>query len=246
MAEEKTKFFDSSPRQLRLLFTVGLIACASVFLYPVSTATARNVEIVLPVFLYALGFFAFPKKTRIILYAPPLVVILWLAAGFATGGRETDAAKIRQDYIAAMRDYDGAPYVWGGENGFGIDCSGLIRKGMIRALFRHGIVGLQPSLVRQAFDIWRNDTTAAGLKAGYGGRTEKLFDVKNVNLANDRKFLPGDFMVLEGGQHTMAYIGDHTWIEADPYFQKVVEVKAPADSLWFKKPAAIIRWVVLK
>ena len=46
---------------------------------------------------------------------------------------------LREEYIASLRRYTGKKYVWGGEGMLGVDCSGLIRRGMIDALFCRGV-----------------------------------------------------------------------------------------------------------
>lgn len=54
--------------------------------------------------------------------------------------------------------------------------------------------------------------------------------------------MPGDFAVTSDGVHVMAYIGDQTWLEADPDVKKVIKVKAPSDNPWFSEPVNVMRW----
>lgn len=44
------------------------------------------------------------------------------------------------------------------------------------------------------------------------------------------------------GLHVMAYLGNQTWIEADPDAHKVIEVVLPTDNPWFKTPVVFVRW----
>ncbi len=48
--------------------------------------------------------------------------------------REVDRTALRADYCAALRSYLGTRYGWGGQGRLGIDCSGLVQKGMMDAL----------------------------------------------------------------------------------------------------------------
>ena len=63
-------------------------------------------------------------------------------------GRRHDAQSLRRRYITALRRYEGTRYVWGGENGFGIDCSGFVRRGLIDANLREGVATLNPGRLR--------------------------------------------------------------------------------------------------
>ncbi|MFN2599036.1 MAG: NlpC/P60 family protein, partial [Pyrinomonadaceae bacterium] len=51
---------------------------------------------------------------------------------------------MRRAYIASLESYEGTRYVWGGENSRGIDCSGLVRRGLINADFHEGVVTANP------------------------------------------------------------------------------------------------------
>ena len=44
------------------------------------------------------------------------------------------------------------------------------------------------------------------------------------------------------GVHVLAYIGNKTWIEADPN----IEVKTPARNAWFNMPVHVMRWRALE
>ena len=51
--------------------------------------------------------------------------------------------------------------------------------------------------------------------------------------------------VTSNGVHVLAYVGDSTWIEADPSAlvgYKVVQIKAPTSNAWFNTPVHIVRW----
>ena len=72
-----------------------------------------------------------------------------------------------------------------------------------------------------------------------------LFSVPNLNTLDDTRLRPGDIAVTEGGEHTLAYIGNHAWIEADPSAlvgDKVVIVIVPTHNAWFDIPMRLLRW----
>ncbi len=71
-------------------------------------------------------------------------------------------------YIGCLKRYEGVLYVWGGENAVGNDCSGLIRRGLMDALFLEGAVVQLPGLVRDSIKLWWNDTTARVLGEASG------------------------------------------------------------------------------
>src|SRR6185436_4505437 len=85
-----------------------------------------------------------------------------------------DADSLGADYVAGLRRYEGTAYVWGGESPLGIDCSGLIRRGLVDALVLRGVARLDAGLVRHGIGLWWNDCTARALGDGNDGATELL------------------------------------------------------------------------
>lgn len=41
--------------------------------------------------------------------------------------------EVAEDWVAAALDWIGAPYLWGGRDGFGVDCSGLVQQALAAA-----------------------------------------------------------------------------------------------------------------
>jgi cell wall-associated NlpC family hydrolase len=138
--------------------------------------------------------------------------------------------------------YEGTRYVWGGENRLGIDCSGLVRKGLINANIRLGLQTLNPRLVRSALDLWWHDCSAKALRDEYRNYTARLSQAQNINDIPPDLVLPGDLAITSDGSHVLAYLGDKTWIEADPNEMKVIAVEIPSDNMWFKTPVYLVRW----
>src|SRR4051812_31242277 len=154
---------------------------------------------------------------------------------------------LRADTVKAMRRYLGAPYYWGGESPLGIDCSGLIRRGLIEALIWDGMRWLQPALVREGIWVWWNDTTARGLVAGAGDRTRFVAAVESLNALDDTTIHVGDLAVTASGLHVLAYAGEHEWIEADPAEWRVVTMRTPGPpDGWLGTPMKVVRWRVLE
>jgi len=165
-----------------------------------------------------------------------------VAALFLLPGRDASSANLRRDYIRSLLEYEGARYVWGGETRFGVDCSGLVRTGLIRANVQQGIWMVNPALFRTAFDLWWHDASARELQNGYRGRTQKLITGNGINQLDLAKILPGDIAITTNGVHVLAYVGDQTWIEADPVLMRVVMIRTPAKNPWFEMPVDVMRW----
>ncbi|RYG73067.1 hypothetical protein EON80_03575 [bacterium] len=157
-----------------------------------------------------------------------------------------DSGQLRKQYVRSMRAYRETPYVWGGENGRGIDCSGLMRRGMIDALLAEGWADRNPALWREAGVIWWKDCSAREMKNGFSGRIEPVFEVRSLNTLSDQRLQMGDLAVTKSGVHVLAYVGDGTWIQADPNLanggNKVIETKAPSKNGWFGQRVVICRW----
>ena len=150
---------------------------------------------------------------------------------------------LRDKYIKSLLNYEGTKYIWGGESKYGIDCSGLIRCGMINTNMKEGIKELNSRLIREALFLWWNDCSAKELGNGYRNKTIQIATAKSINEIDYRLLLPGDFVVTESGVHTLAYIGNQTWIEANPDKMKViVETNPNYDNNWFNIPVKVMRW----
>ena len=220
-----------------------LIALA---LFPVSYRITRVISLAL-VFAVWLGLISIVWRQRLLRYG--LLGITLLAAVFlalpSRGSPPTET--LRADYIAGLLRYEGVRYYWGGETARGIDCSGLVRRGLIDALLRCGLRTLDAGLVRQAIGFWWHDCTASALGEQHRSLTVHVLDTPSVNALDYSKVLPGDLAVTTGGVHVMAYLGNHRWIEADPGAGRVITVAAPSrDNSWFHGPMNIVRWSILQ
>lgn len=158
--------------------------------------------------------------------------------------QKIDGDALRAAYLRSLRSYEGTPYVWGGEARTGIDCSGLIRMGLIDAEYREGLRTRNIALLRKAAWLWWDDSSARALGDEYRGRTVRRETIASLNQADYDHLRAGDIAVTSGGQHILAYLGDRTWIQADPKVMKTVLTRAPSDDGFFAMQATLLRWRV--
>ena len=230
-----------SRQRFYLVALLALVALlGALVLYPVSTGALRAGELLCLFGLWGVMLLLVWGR-RVARYAL-LGVTLCALAFLASPGGTGDAAALRGGYVDSLSEYGGTKYVWGGEGRFGIDCSGLVRRGLIDADFRRGLVTANPKLIRDAASLWWHDSSAKTLLAGYGGRTREILAAPSINELDHSRLLPGDIAVTADGLHTLAYSGDRTWIEADPIPMRVVKVSVPSGVTWFKVPVHVMRW----
>jgi hypothetical protein len=235
--------FDARRQSRRLLLGawcalwVGLVVLS---LYPVSTNLLRASVVLCVGGLWGGALWLF-WRGRVVRYVCLALAALTLAA-FSLPGRASEAQMMRRAYIASLESYEGTRYVWGGENSRGIDCSGLVRRGLINADLHEGMATANPKLLREAASMWWHDASAKSLLEGYRRKTREILASPSIDDLDHTKILPGDIAVTADGLHTLAYVGDETWIEADPNPGRVVEVRARAGNSWLKVPVRVMRW----
>lgn len=236
---------------LQTFWVVALIVFVASAGYPVSTKVTRLIALLSFAFVW-LGLAVFFWRYRMLRWAVPVVTVA-VAVFLILPGRPASREALRVKYVECLRRYEGVLYVWGGENAIGIDCSGLIRRGLMDALFLEGVKTFNPGLVRDSIKLWWNDTTARVLGEATGptvavselpaGKVE----MPSINLLDHAKLQPGDLAVTTSGIHVLAYLGDQMWIEADPGVGRVVIAKAPSrDNPWLSTPVSIVRWTLLQ
>jgi len=208
--------------------------------YPVSNRILRGAFICC-VLLLAAGLLGFFWRVKWLRFTTLAIVALAIVC-FGMPGKQIDNGALRTIYIRSLKKYEGSRYVWGGENRFGIDCSGLVRAGMIDAEFSEAFRTCNPALLRAGTSLWWHDCSARALGEGYRQLTDLLFDAQTINGINDPRLQPGDMAVTDDGIHVLAYLGDKTWIEADPFPRRVLIVSLPTTNQWFDTPVKIVRW----
>jgi hypothetical protein len=232
-------------RAKQLLWLATAVALATLVLFPVSYRITR-IAIVALSFAAWFGMIGLLWKHRALRLG--LFAVTILAAGFlmlpSRGSLPQDT--LHGEYLAALKHYEGVVYYWGGENRLGIDCSGLIRRGLIDAFLRLRVRKADGSLIRRAIHLWWHDCTASALGEEYRGLTSTVISTPNLNELDHGKILPGDLAVTQSGVHIMAYLGGQRWIEADPDAGKVMTITAPSSNIWFQMPMHIVRWTAMQ
>ena len=161
----------------------------------------------------------------------------------ALPGRAPDPAALRTDYRRGLSVYGDARYVWGGESPIGVDCSGLVREGLVLGEFLNGVRTLNGTPIRDALSLWWHDASAQALGDGY--MTQPLGRYDSVNDIPAGVAATGDLAVTTDGVHVLVYVGEQTWMEADPSVGRVISEQVPSDNAWFKTPVVLVRWDVL-
>jgi hypothetical protein len=231
-----------TPRLCRLLWIAALTLWLGVWLFPVSTGLTRLAGVVLLGVVWS-GVIALVWKRRAWRFA--LLGITAIAVLFVVWPSKTSAPPetLRTAYLRGLARYSGTSYYWGGESPKGIDCSGLMRRGMIDSLCLEGIQYCQPALIRQAIDLWWHDCTANDFMNGYRGLTAPVLATPSLNVLDHSRIRPGDMAVTANGVHILAYTGENRWIEADPNVGRVITLTAPIpENPWLSEPMKIVRW----
>ncbi len=216
-----------------------------IWFYPINISILRYfLVLALPFLLCGLSFFIWKRKSIRFL---PFVIALIIIVFISIPGRTGDKGRLRIQYVKCLVKYEGVRYIWGGETILGIDCSGLVRKGLIDALFQEGIKTLNSALIRNSLYLWWNDCSAKSLKEGYRNFATPLFDAESVNSIKLGQLEMGDIAVTSDGIHVLAYLGNNEWIEADPGIRKVIKAETPVKgNAWFDVRVKILRWNILK
>ena len=195
--------------------------------------------------IFILGVLALVWRKRTIRLA--IFALLALpAAALLLPGREHDHAALRMANARALQSYDGVEYVWGGEGGSGVDCSGLIRRGLMDACLREGARTFNPSLLRAAVTLWWHDCSARALGEGYREWTRPVTDAPSINALDHEKIESGDLAVTAGGAHILAFLGGHEWMQAAPEVDHAASFVVPNTNGWFHNPVKIVRWRLLE
>ncbi|MBI3880490.1 MAG: C40 family peptidase [Verrucomicrobia bacterium] len=234
-----------SARQRKVLgicWRLAGLLCVLLVLYPIANTLSRIAVIGFGGLFWLGALLLFWQKrlvrfTALALAAVPGVFLI-------LPGRNPDQTRLRAAYVSELKSFEGTRYVWGGENFLGVDCSGLVRKGFINACAKQGLTTLNPRLVRAVISLWWFDTSAEAMGNEYRGVAKVLDHARSLNQFDHSKLQPGDFAVM--GIHTMAYLGDETWVEADPHDQKVIQLHTGGNSPWLGSSVKLMRWRILE
>ncbi|MES2597000.1 MAG: NlpC/P60 family protein [Verrucomicrobiota bacterium] len=231
-----------SRRALLLLIPITIAAWAALVWYPIGSRPTRMAMVTLSLLILIQALAAvWPWRWMRVLF----LAVLGLVTGFLLlpGKKEISRLELGQAYLEELRSFEGVPYVWGGENVRGIDCSGLVRRTWADTLLVHGIRHLDPALVRTAAYIWWHDLSARALRDQECGLTRRGLEARSVNELDPSLLSPGDLVATQDGVHIMAYLGKALWIEADPGADRVIVEQAPSSrNPWFVTPVVLLQW----
>jgi len=162
-------------------------------------------------------------------------------------GHSYNKSELRSEYVRSLQAYLGTPYVWGGGNHLGIDCSGLVERALVDAYLKRALLTANPALAREAISLWWHNRSARALGEGYRDDTRLLREERELNTADYSQMEPGDLAVLSDGIHVLAYVGSQTWIEADPLSMRTIVAKAPRNTdAYFSMRVRLVRWRTLE
>ena len=121
-----------------LLWAVDCGLLIVLIFYPVSTRLIRLAILALTG-AATLGFIHLTWQRPYVRL--PLLLSLAAASALVCGPDlvRSDMSALHAAYLQRLQAYKGVRYYWGGENAVGIDCSGLVRRGMIDAVFAQGV-----------------------------------------------------------------------------------------------------------
>jgi len=235
--------FQLRQRVLRVWTWVGILTL-TLWVYPVAYRTTRVMTVTGLVLCWAGALFLWKHRKAVTL--PLAAVAVMVGTLTALPGRPVESSSLGRDYSAGLRVFRGVRYVWGGEGWLGMDCSGLVRQGLVWGQLKHGICTLNGRPVRDALSLWWNDCSAQAMRDGPSGLTRELSRAATIEDADPSQLRTGDLAVTADGVHVLAYLGNRTWMEADPMAGKVVEIALPTTNSWFHVPVVFVRWRYLE
>jgi hypothetical protein len=101
-------------------------------------------------------------------------------------------------------------------------------------------------MVRQGIWVYWHRTTAKVLGEDDHGKTFTVTTCQRLNALDYSLLIPGDLAVTSSGTHVLAYLGNQTWIAADPGAGKVTTFVVPEQkNPYFFTPMQIVRWRML-
>ena len=202
MAKLKVHFSKCFTWSKLSLIAFGLIIC---FFNPIRNTSIKLIILLLTLSLWLCVLYLCWSKKKIRYFIFGLTA--FIVAFCSMPSRRINDDSLRKQYVRSLCYYESKPYVWGAENFFAVDCSGLIRQGLIDANVVYGLKTFNGALVREAILLWWFDSSAKAMRDEYRGRTKQLIKASSINQLDHNLILPGDFAVTQNGVHCLAYLG---------------------------------------
>ena len=142
-----------------------------------------------------------------------------IGAGWITAKHTAGRAEYASDFVAVAEAHLGAPYLWGGKESLGLDCSGLV----------------QMSLAAAGINVPRD---ADQQEAALGSMWKNVTDVPERERG-DVVFWPGHVGILTDSEHLLhanAYTMDVTLEPFADAEQRIREAENPVRSIFRNEP----------
>jgi hypothetical protein len=227
------------------IFTISWISLfvivITILIFPIGIGILRLGIILGFILLLSSGIYLFWRTIYLTILFLLITIVIFMIT--LIPGHKENPKQLQNEYVYSLLEYENVRYIWGGENKIGIDCSGLVREGFINANLKVGVQTLNPKLIRRAFFIWWYDCSADALGNSYRQMTTLVSKAQSMDELDYNSIMPGDIIVAEKGFHTFAYLGNNTWIEADPDKGKTITVSSEKKAKeWKGIPIKVVRW----
>ena len=206
--------------KLTILITSLLI----LFFFPVRTTIIRGIIILLIAMplIYLIKNYWSKFYIGKALLTGTIILLIWGITTF------TLVPINQKTFIQHVQSYENVPFVWGGENSFGLDCSGLIRQSLLKTYLSQYRIG-------SAFQIWFIDCPAKHLSTKYSNILREYKKAVLIKKVTNLNIPLGTLAVTTTGNHVLAYVGNNSWAQASPDDMKVTIKNYSENDPWFLK-----------